>query len=163
MLAMCMACEYDTLGWISCPLSLCLCLYHTNRLSMAMMISRRKMMPMTAPADWRSEPLAGLILVYGFSSSIIKAAAEKTGGCSETQLTPPVPRPLEPTRPPLTLVAADALVARAAVAGPGHVIAGGVVQALAQLLAAVAERPCRTLCGSKGSFTASIKVKGLPE
>lgn len=33
---------------------------------------------MTAPADCRSEPRAGLILVYGFSSSIIKAATEKT-------------------------------------------------------------------------------------
>lgn len=35
------------------------------------------MMPMTAPADWRSEPRAGLIFVYGFSSSIIRAATEK--------------------------------------------------------------------------------------
>lgn len=36
------------------------------------------MMPMTAPADWRSEPRAGLIFVYGLSSSIIRAAEEKT-------------------------------------------------------------------------------------
>lgn len=46
----------------------------------------------------------------------------------------------------LTLVTADAFEADAAVAGSRHIVTGGVVHALAQLLAAVAKRPCRTLC-----------------
>ena len=45
----------------------------------------------------------------------------------------------------LTLVAADAFEADAAVAGSRHVVAGGVVHALAQLLAAVTKRPRGTL------------------
>lgn len=51
----------------------------------------------------------------------------------------------------LTLVAADAFEADAAVAGSRHVVAGGVVHTLTQLLAAVTKRPRRTLCtGSRG-------------
>lgn len=45
----------------------------------------------------------------------------------------------------VTLVAADPLEAQAAVTRPGHVVARGVVGALAQLLAAVTERPRRAL------------------
>lgn len=45
----------------------------------------------------------------------------------------------------LTLVTADAFEADAAVAGSRHVITGGVVHALTQLLAAVAKSPGRTL------------------
>lgn len=46
----------------------------------------------------------------------------------------------------LTLVTADPFEAQAAVAGSRHVVAGGVVHALTQLLAAIAEGPCWTLC-----------------
>lgn len=45
----------------------------------------------------------------------------------------------------LTLVTADAFEADAAVAGSRHVVAGGVVHTLTQLLATVTKRPCRTL------------------
>lgn len=45
----------------------------------------------------------------------------------------------------LTLVTADAFEADAAVAGSRHVVTGGVVHTLTQLLAAVAKRPRRTL------------------
>lgn len=44
----------------------------------------------------------------------------------------------------VTLVTADSFEADAAITRPCHVVARGVVQALAQLLAAVTERPCRT-------------------
>lgn len=54
-------------------------------------------------------------------------------------------------RQPLTLVAADALEADAAVAGSRHVVTRGVVHALAQLLAAVAERPRRALWSGEGT------------
>lgn len=46
----------------------------------------------------------------------------------------------------LTLIAADAFISGAAVAGPGHIVAGSIVEALAQLLAAVAECASGTLC-----------------
>lgn len=63
---------------------------------------------------------------------------------------------------PLTLVAADALEADAAVAGSRHVVAGGVVHALAQLLAAVAEGPGWTLwSGGRGGETTTVSDKRL--
>lgn len=59
----------------------------------------------------------------------------------------------------LTLVTADALEADAAVAGPGDVVTGGVVHALTQLLAAITERPRRTLWtgGDRGSMMSQVR------
>lgn len=53
----------------------------------------------------------------------------------------------------LTLVAADAFEADAAVTGSRHVVTRGVVHALTQLLAAIAERPGWTLWDGECSGT----------
>ena len=50
-----------------------------------------------------------------------------------------------------TLVAAYALEANAAVAGPGYVVTGGVVHTLTELLAAITKPPGGTLC-TRGSI-----------
>lgn len=126
-------------------------------------------MPMTAPADWRSDPRAGLILVYGFSSSIIKAAKEKTHkvNCLNSVYTPVFERwhGGEPrsSRSPLTLITPDAFISRTAVACSSHIVTGSVVQALTKLLAAISKCTSRALCMRERCITTSIKIKALRE
>lgn len=60
----------------------------------------------------------------------------------------------------LTLVTADPFEADAAVAGSRHVVTGGVVHALTQLLAAVAKRPRRTLWTREQRFNTSLNLTG---
>lgn len=130
---------------------------------MAMMMRSRKMMPMTAPADSRSDPFAGLIFVYGFSSSIIRAAKEKTqrSGCFTAASTSASERELPSSPSPLTLITSDAFISGAAVAGSSHIVTGSIVQALTQLLAAVAKCTSRTLCIEKTWFREFIEISAL--